>query len=194
MNPRIAGTVHPTLQIGQPFLRILRFLGLVFHSCAGFCEHFHHTFRAEATVISLGVSTPFFVGCHSLARIGETTASDLSEVKFHELQYGQPFPLLTRGCILASHSCSGFLAQRHQTFLALPDVTLSGVSFPFLEGCHSAASFGKSAASEFVASAACPAQKGQPFPRRARFDTVHSHSCNGLVTHIHQIFFRDEPA
>jgi hypothetical protein len=144
--------------------------------------------------MSLGVSVPFFVGCHSRARVGETTASDLSDDSVHELQNGQPFPLFTRGCILASHSCSEFLAQRHQTFLALPDVTLSGVSFPFLEGCHSAASFGKSAASEFVASAACPAQKGQPFPRRARFDTVHSHSCNGLVTHIHQIFFRDEPA
>jgi hypothetical protein len=193
MNPRIAGTVHPTLQIGHPFLSMLRFFGLVFHSCAGFCEHFHQTFRAEAIVMSLGVSFPFFVGCHSLARIGETTASDLAEVKVHELQYGHPFPLLTRGCILASHSCSGFLEQRHQTFLALPQVTSSGVSFPFLEGCHSAASCGKSAASEFVPSAYCPAQNGQPFPRIARFLTEDSHSCDGLAKHRHQIF-RDEPS
>lgn len=174
-------------------MRTLLFFGLVFHSCAGFWEHLHHTFRAEATVMSLGVSVPFFVGCHSLARTGEATASDLSDVNVHELQNGHPVPLFVRGCILASHSCSGLLEQRHQTFRALPAVTLSGVSSPFLEGCHSAASLGNNAASEFVASTACPEQKGQPFPRHARFATVHSHSCDGFVTHLHQIF-RDEPA
>jgi len=187
-------TVQPTLQIGHPFLRILRFFGLVFHSCAGFCEHLHQTFRAEAIVIPLGVSVPFFIGWNSRARAGETTSSDLLDVKIRKLQYGQPFPFLTRGCIVACHSCSGFWAQRHQAFLALPGVTLSGVSSPFLDGCHSAAICGKSVASEFVASTACPAQKGHPFPRSARFTTVDCHSWIGLVLHFHQIFLRDDPA
>ena len=160
---------------------------------AGFLEHRHQTFRADATVIADGVIEPFFVGCHSSARVGDILASERSSVTLAALQKGQPFPRFTRGCIRASHSCSGFVEHLHQTFRALPGVTLAGVRSPFFVGCHSAASFGNSAASEFAASAYCPAQNGQPFPRLARFPTVHSHSCEGLARQSHHTFL-DEPS
>ena len=127
-------------------------------------------------------------------KVGETNASDRSAViNSTSCNMGNHFLCLRVVLNSRFPFVLWIFGAAPPNFLALPHVTLSGVSFPFFEGCHSAASCGKSAASEFVPSAYCPAQNGQPFPRMARFPTVDSHSCDGLTIQRHQTF-RHEPA
>nr|WP_257131487.1 hypothetical protein [Bacillus thuringiensis] len=60
------------------------------HSWSSPFEHFHHTFIFALLVTSYGISVPFFVGCHSLATLGSTYASELSLPTLLPEQYGQP--------------------------------------------------------------------------------------------------------
>ena len=106
------------------------------------------------------------------------------------LQYGHPLSLNVRLATVACHSWSGSSGHCHQTFF--PDVraTLSGVMPPFLVGCHSVATSGKSEAKEFVTETLLPSQKGHPFPA-VRSWTFPRHSWSGPSGHNHQACLSD---
>ena len=96
--------------------------------------------------------------CHYLLVSGPFLAHKFSRLRFSQLerdtakcflflavlpcsfrQCGQPVPPVlcaTEVC----HSC--LFLHNHHTFLPFLAVILSGVRFPFLEGCHSFATFG----------------------------------------------------
>ena len=59
------------------------------HSCPS--EHFHQIFLLLPLVTSLGVSFPFFVGCHSWAISGYTVYKSLNPINtLCPEQYGHP--------------------------------------------------------------------------------------------------------
>ena len=102
------------------------------------CPHFpsHHAFLLDFPAICIGCSLPFFVGCHSAARLGFTVTRSLtpSTTCLFE-QWGHPIPLLLFP-ITASHSCPH--VPFHQTFRLDPAVTCVGRRQLFFVGCHSA--------------------------------------------------------
>lgn len=91
------------------------------------CPHFpsHHAFLLDFPAICIGRSLPFFVGCHSAARLGFTVTRSLtpSTTCLFE-QWGHPIPLLLFP-ITASHSCPH--VPFHQTFRLDPAVTCAGL-------------------------------------------------------------------
>lgn len=113
------------------------------------CPHFpsHHAFLLDFPAICIGRSLPFFVGCHSAARLGFTVTRSLtpSTTCLFE-QWGHPIPLLLFP-ITASHSCPH--VPFHQTFRLDPAVTCVGRRQLFFVGCHSAAKSGLTVARSF---------------------------------------------
>ncbi len=101
------------------------------HSCP--LTHCHQTLLRLPGVTSLGVSLPFFTGCHSAAREGFRVSRQLSSHTARPAQYGHPLPLFLLE-IVAFHSWP--LPQIHQAFLSEFGVTSSGVKRPFFVGCH----------------------------------------------------------
>ena len=99
----------------------------------------HHAFLLDFPAICIGRSLPFFVGCHSAARLGFTVTRSLtpSTTCLFE-QWGHPIPLLLFP-ITASHSCPH--VPFHQTFRLAKAVTIVGFSGSFLSD-HSAATSG----------------------------------------------------
>jgi len=130
---------------GHPLPFLERSFTCAFHSCPSM--HCHHTLRFDPSFTSEGVSSQFFVGCHSDARFGSTVAKSFIPTSTTRPEWtGQPFPL-TRSWTPACHSCP--VGHCHQTLREDPVVTLKGVSSPFFTGCHSDASFGTDATTGF---------------------------------------------
>src|SRR5262249_29553662 len=150
------------------------------HSWSVPLRHFHHTLASELATTLSGKRFPFLVGCHCAATVGNREARELVTETFRPAQHGQPvgLDLCARSATFACHSWSGPFGHFHQTFLLHPGITWSGVKLPFRDGCHSATSSGKSAASDFVIETFCPAQQGHPFPR-VRLLIAASHSWDG---------------
>lgn len=144
----------------------------------------------DAGPISSGFSSPFFVGCQLLTRLGNFAAKDVETDLLNPEQYGQPAPRLLRLLITASHSWEESRLHFHQTFF--PDLAVKslGVRFPFNVGCHSFASVGKSKAREFSFVTLLPLQYGQPYPV-VLWSHGASHEC--FLAQSHQTFV-SEPA
>ena len=102
---------------------------------------------------------------------------------------GHPWFAWALSFIAALHSCSAFFEHTHQTFRPLPDVTLSGLRFPFRVGCHSCSRLGNSLASELCSSTFVPEQYGQPLFLPCRFPIVAFQTCDALVLQRHQTNF-----
>jgi hypothetical protein len=136
------------------------------HSWSGALGHNHQISWFEPGTTWSGVRSPFFVGCHCAATLGNREARELLIETFRPRQNGQPagWALLVRALIVACHSWSACFEHFHHTFLLLPGLTLSGVRLPFLDECHSATSSGNNDAKELLIETFCPAQKGQPLP------------------------------
>src|SRR5208337_1108397 len=74
-----------------------------------------------------------------------------------------------------------------------PLLMVSGVSCPFLMGCHSAAMSGRIVAKVFDGTTTKPWQQPQPFPEIARLPMMACHSWSFILEHFHHTF-RSEPA
>ena len=118
------------LQIGH-LLPSTLYLTAVRHSCP--LSQRHQTNFPLPKETSSGVIFPFFVGCHSGDKSGCSRARLFSIGVRKPEQYGHPTPL-TLSPTRARHSWPS--SQIHQVDRPLFGVTLSGVSSPFLSGCH----------------------------------------------------------
>ena len=87
---------------------------------------------------------------------------------------------------MVSHSWSSATSHFHQNFLSVPATTLSGVTSPFLVGCHWAAMSGNFPARLLVTDNCRPEQHGQPTPLLVRLFATASHSWSSATSHFHQ--------
>ena len=164
-NELVTDTFSPR-QHGQPLREVVRLPMGASHSWSGPPEHCHQNFLCEPATTWSGVTSPFLVGCHCAAISGKRVRREFVTEVFLPAQHGQPAPFafFIRFSTLVCHSWSGLLGHRHQNFLCEPAGTLSGVTSPFLVGCHWAATSGNRVRREFVTEAFFPAQHGQPVP------------------------------
>jgi len=113
------------------------------------CPHpaCHQTRFELPAATPLGWISPFRVGCHSLANWGWSVARSLTPgtTRF-PVHTGHPAFLFVREVGGASHSWPH--RPNHHTFRLLATVTVFGVREPFLLGCHSVATSGRSSASD----------------------------------------------
>src|SRR5437764_11520684 len=100
--------------------------------------HCHHTFKCEPATTLSGVSSPFLHESHSVAMAGKSEARALVIETFRLLQKGQPEPSRVRLHNCACHSWSSASGHCHQYCSFDPATTSSGVTVPFLIGCHCA--------------------------------------------------------
>ena len=75
---------------------------VVFHSWSGPSGHFHHIFRCVPLATSDGVSSPFFVGCHSSASSGYNDCREFVIETLLPRQKGHDFSSLC--CSFSDHS------------------------------------------------------------------------------------------
>jgi hypothetical protein len=122
---------------------------------------------------------------HDAAAAGASVASALVEDTRRARQKGQVPSSARRACGEARHSCSGFTRHRHQTPLAEPAGTCSGVSAPFFVGCHWRARSGRKRARLFVTEARRPAQNGHPVRPAERLLGEARHSWSAPSGHFH---------
>ena len=161
----------------------------VAHSWSGPSGHFHQTRLPEPQPTPAGVRSPFFVGCHSAAISGATTAREFVEEMRLSAQNGQPARCRWTTCVF--HTCSGPFGHFHQATLT-PEPSVppsSGVRGRFLVGCHCFATSGSRVASEVSGVTRWPEQNGHPVPSFTRFLGVVCHSCPRA--HLHQKRFEE---
>ena len=117
---------------------------------------------------------------------GWRTESEWVTKNIRLLQCGHACLPRVRLFAVALHSWSGPLGHFHQYLLLEPARTCTGVTLPFLVGCHWAAMSGWRAARELVTESFRPLQHGQPLPALVRLLTVVLHSWSGPAGHFHQ--------
>ena len=131
---------------------------------------------------SVGFNSPFKTGCHCFAISGNIVFKSRSPFGAPlPLQMGQPVSPDVLLLILACHSWPSL--QSHQALLLLWGNTISGVVFPFSEGCHSVAILGKHTAKFQLGDRCFPRQDGHSVPC-TRLENLANHSCPNL--HFHQ--------
>jgi hypothetical protein len=165
-NARLSTAGLASVQhVGQPLARTpARSATAARHTCDAFLVQRHQIRRPEPAVTSKGVSRPFFVGCHSRARLGLRLASAFVTDGRMPAQKGhRPCPCV-RLPTLALQTWSAPFGHLHQHRLDEPWCTSAGVS-RLRCGCHSAAIFGKNRASDVLGATRRPLQTGQPAPR-----------------------------
>ena len=145
------------LQHGQPVPRLVRLSTRASHSWSEPSGHCHQYFPLDPATTWSAVTAPFLVGCHWAAMSGWRAARELVTEVFKPLQNEQPVPLV-RLLTVASHSWSGPSRHFHQYRLLEPARTCTGVTLPFLAGCHWAAMSGWRAARELVTDTFKPLQ------------------------------------
>ena len=143
---------------GHPVPLRVRLATVALHTCAESLAQRHHAACFEAATTLSGLRAPFRVGCHSAASSGKRAASVLSWATRRLAQNGQPSSIVARAWQVVRQTWSFATGHTHQTWCVLPTITSPGHSRPFFEGCHCAASSGRSVARLLLGATATCAQ------------------------------------